>query len=230
MYKPQAYLGKKPNDKEGIEKYNKDADAIKALGFDLAMHTLISNGFRKSAFNYASMLPTRFATEPIVRFGDDLPPISISEYLHDQFAMMNSGTYFTGEDLIRFFRIFGEIRPGGTNLVDRKNFENSDPLAAEIEIPADSPYPAKIRVFRNKKFSDVYVLDEKNSTTTTLKYLSLYKTGNNKKHIVGGEWLNKKKIGNTTYEDFQGLFSLPFESDSFDTVPSDVTQICMLSK
>ena len=230
MYMPEAYLGKKPKDEAGIKNYNKDADAIKALGFDLAMHTLISNGFRKSAFNYASMLPTRFTTEPIVRLGEDLPPISVAEYLHDQFAMMNSGTYFTGEDLIRFFRIFGEMRPGGVNLVDRKNFDNSDPLAAEIEIENDSTFPAKIRVFRNKKFSDIYLLDEKNSTTQTLKYLSLYKTGNNKKHIVGGEWLGKKKVGNSTFEDFQGVFNLPFESESFDTVPSDVTQICMLSK
>ena len=74
------------------------------------------------------------------------------------------------------------------------------------------------------------MLDEKNSTNQTLKYLSLYKTGNNKKHIVGGEWLGKKKVGNSTFEDFQGVFNLPFESESFDTVPSDVTQICMLSK
>ena len=230
MYFPQSYLGKKPKDEAAIKAYNKDADTIKALGFDLAMHTFISNGFRKSAFNYAEMLPTRFATEPIARLGEDLEPISIAEYLHDQFALMNSGNYFTADDLRRFFRIFGEMRPGGVNLVDRKNFDNSEPLAAEIIIESESKIPAKIIVIRNKKFSDTYLLDEKNSTNQTLKYLSLYKTGNNKKHIVGGDWLNKKKVGNTTFEEMEGVFSIPFENESFDTVPTDVTQICMLPK
>ena len=230
MYMPQAYLGKKPKDEAKLKVYNKDADTIKALGFDLAIHTLISNGFRKSAFNYASMLPTRFLTEPIARLGEDLDPISISEYLHDQFAMMNSGRYFTPDDLRTFFRIFGEVRPGGANLVDRKNFDNSDPLEKEITFESEGGIPQKVIVIKNKKYSDIYMLDEKNSSDRTLKYLSLYKTGNNKKHIVGGDWINKKTVGNVPVNEMEGIFSIPFENESFDSIPTDVTQICMLPK
>jgi len=60
-------------------------------------------------------------------------------------------------------------------------------------------------------------------------YLSLNKTANKKKHIVGGEYLNIKVVGKETSIDsilpfFKGLYI----AGAKKVDPADVTQICML--
>jgi hypothetical protein len=236
MYRPEAYLTKPGKDatEQTIQKYKGSIEEIKKIGFDLSMHTLISNGFRKSAFNYATMIPPQFWLQPLKREMAGLPDISVADYLHKQSMNMQTGNYFTAEDLVKFFRIFGEIRPGGSNLTDRQSLGITvTKLAKEhyTNVEKYGGYPPAVMVFRTKKGeSGVYVLSPnyKQGSDKAL-YLSLNKTANTKKHIVGGEYLNIKVVGKETSIDsvlpfFQGLYI----AGAKKVAPSDVTQICML--
>lgn len=236
MYRPEAYLTKPGKDatEQAIEKYKGSIEEIKKIGFDLCMHTLISNGFRKSAFNYATMIPPQLWLQPLKREMAGLTDISVADYLHKQSTNMQTGNYFTAEDLVKFFRVFGEIRPGGSNLTDRQSLgETVTKLAKEhyTNVEKYGGYPPAVMVFRTKKGeSDVYVLSPnyKQGSDKAL-YLSLNKTANTKKHIVGGEYLNIKVVGKETSIDsilpfFKGLYI----AGAKKVFPADVTQICML--
>lgn len=236
MYRPEAYITKpgKGADEQAIAKYKASIEEIKKIGFDLCMHTLISNGFRKSAFNYASMIPPQFWLQPLKREMAGLPDISVSDYLHKQSMNMQTGNYFTSQDLVKFFRVFGEIRPGGSNLTDRHTFgDKVSKLAKEhfINVQKYGGYPPAVMVLRTQKGdSGVYVLSPNyKQGEDSAVYLSLNKTANSKKHIVGGEYLNIKVVGKETNIDsilpfFQGLYI----AGAKKVDPSDVTQICML--
>jgi hypothetical protein len=236
MYRPEAYLTKpgKGATEQAIQKYKGSIEEIKKIGFDLCMHTLISNGFRKSAFNYATMIPPQFWLQPLKREMAGLPDISVAEYLHKQSMNMQTGNYFTAEDLVKFFRIFGEIRPGGSNLTDRQTLGDTVPKLAKehyTNVEKYGGYPPAVMVFRTQKGeSGVYVLSPNyKQGSDKAVYLSLNKTANKKKHIVGGEYLNIKVVGKETSIDsilpfFKGLYI----AGAKKVDPADVTQICML--
>jgi hypothetical protein len=165
--------------------------------------------------------------------GDKLSDISVAEYLHEQSANMQSGNYFTNEDLIKFFRIFGEIRPGGTNLAERSTLPPTvTKLSPEHNISVEKfgGYPPPIMVIRthNGK-SGIYILSPSYRGGPTANYLSLYGATNNKKHIVGGDYLNIKIVGkDTPIEAVAPTFQGMYLAGVHNVTPSDVTQICML--
>ncbi len=138
--------------------------------------------------------------------------------------------------MIKFFRIFGEMRPGGQNLVERYSSEFK--LAPVETIPySGSPDDiAKIKVFRSgvNQESEIYILDEeatlKNKGNKKAVYLSLYKTSNNKKHIVGGKNLDYTKVGkDQNIEDYRGFFNVYLQTaEPRQTTPDDYVQLCRL--
>ncbi len=200
------------------------------------LHPFIVNGFKNSYASIDSLIPPKFFLEKFDRSGQKLDPISIAEYLHQQSAKINNGNYFTTDDLIRFFRMFGEMRPGGQNLVDRYTTEFTLAPVETVSYSGDIDNLAKIKVFRSSlnQESEIYLLDEEatlKSSKTKAVYLSLYKTSNNKKHIVGGRSLDSVKIGKgQSIEDYKGLFNLYLQTaQPRETTPDDYVQLCRLS-
>jgi hypothetical protein len=242
LYRPEAYLGKlsRTASEEEKKSYKAKADQIRTFGFKIAMHTFISNGFRTSAYNFADLLPANFYTQPLDRIGKldtqgkELKPISIAEYMHEQSMKMQNSSYFTGEDLIRFFRIFGEIRPGGSNLVERSNLAAGKLLKPEVNVPIKKygKNVPKILILRDDKGkTDVYIMDDStySNKNSTAKYLSLRKVNNNKKHIVGGDFLNIKTIGNDVpINEALSLAQLIYDASVNKESTNDVAQLCML--
>ena len=244
LYKPEAYLGFKPKEPEALKKYNADVEKIRQLGFDLCMHTLISNGFRKSAYNYVSMIPPQLWLSPMPRAGvafdmdangKPLKPISVADYMHEQSMKMQSSNYFNGTDLARFFRIYGEIRPGGSNLAERHTFLPSVTKLAKKHTIDTTKYGGNqkapgIMVFRTSKGeSGIYVKADPIKLGNKSVYLDMFGTTNNKKHIVGGDFLKKKTAGDQgDIENILSTLQAYYELASFKVAPSDVTQICML--
>jgi hypothetical protein len=243
LYKTEAYLGLKPKDPAQLEKYNADVAKIKQLGFDLCMHALISNGFRKSAYNYVSMIPPQFWLNPMSREGIEfattadgktLPPISVSDYLHEQSMRMQNSNYYNGEDLARFFRIYAEIRPNGVNLVQRHTFSMKTPKLKETHVIDTKKYGGNqkapgIMVFRTSKGeSGIYIKADPIKSGDKSLYLNMSGTNNNKKHIVGGDFLKKKTINGKSIEDALSMLQSYYDLTSMKVAPSDVAQICML--
>jgi hypothetical protein len=169
----------------------------------------------------------------IDRIAQELPPISIAEYLHEQSARIQGKGYFTNKDLLQFFRIFGEIRPGGFNLADRKNFDNKKVLK---DILVEPSYPGAdhpmIKVFRSDKETGIYVLDTTSKSLANknkVTYVSLRKTSNKNKHLVGGEFLNIKKVpGNYDMEELLNVFQAVLDNTKYTDSPDSVYQLCML--
>ena len=233
IFRPEAYLGRisKKASKEEKEAYVNNVNAIKDLGFKLAMHTFVTNGFKTTAYNYANLLPAAFYKMPIAREGAELKPISIADYIHEQSAkMQRDSNYFDANDLIRFFRIYGEIRPGGFNLTERQTLEAQKPSSTYIvdsnkfggEIPT-------MIVVRGTQESDIFVLDPDTVSKKKLVYLSLRKTSNNKRHIVGGDYLNIKRVGKeTSIDSILGDLQVALDAAPFKENNGDVSQICML--
>lgn len=246
MYKPEAYLGAKPKksaSETDKEKYNKQVETLREIGFDLCIHTLIYNGFRKSAFNYASMIPPQFWLQSLSRDvakamtgNNKLGPISIADFMHQESMKMQTGEYFTVEDLARFFRIYGEIRPGGSNLVDRHSLNDEvSKLGKSHKIKTEkyggNRYAPGIMILRTQKGeSGIYIKANPTEDSKYSVYLNMFKTSNNKKHIVGGDWLNKKSVGNSTegYKNMLGMLQAFYDSASRKAKAQDITQICML--
>jgi len=234
LYRPEAYLPK-----EILKDPKAKAEAqqeIRKFTYQLLLHPFIVNGFKNSYASIDSLIPPKFFLEKFDRSGQKLDPISIAEYLHQQSAKINNGNYFTTDDLIRFFRMFGEMRPGGQNLVDRYTTEFTLAPVETVSYSGDIDNLAKIKVFRSSlnQESEVYLLDEEatlKSSKTKAVYLSLYKTSNNKKHIVGGRSLDSVKIGKgQSIEDYKGLFNLYLQTaQPRETTPDDYVQLCRLS-
>jgi len=235
LYRPESYLAKaKKNATEQEKKQRAQLiNEIKQLGFDFIIHNFIVNGFKPSSTNYMELLPTEFFTEPLDRIAQGLPPISIAEYLHEQSARIQRKGYFTNKDLLQFFRIFGEIRPGGFNLADRKNFDNKKVLK---DILVEPSYPGAdhpmIKVFRSDKETGIYVLDTTSKSLANknkVTYVSLRKTSNKNKHLVGGEFLNIKKVpGNYDMEELLNVFQAVLDNTKYTDSPDSVYQLCML--
>lgn len=238
LYKPEAYLAKpgKNASKEDIDKYKAQVAEIRQIGFDLCMHTLIYNGFRKSAFNYASMIPPQFWLQPMSREVAKLKPISVAEFMHQESGKMQTGEYFTAEDLARFFRIYGEIRPGGSNLVERHSLAKEvTKLSKSHKITTEkyggNLYAPGIMILRTAKGeSGIYIKANPTVDSKYSVYLNMFKTANNKKHIVGGDWLNKKTVGDSTegVANMMNMLQAFYDTASKKVSPQDVTQICML--
>ena len=233
IFRPEAYLGRisKKASKEEKETYVKNVTAIKDLGFKLAMHTLVSNGFKTTAYNYANLLPAAFYRMPISREAAELKPISIADYIHEQSAkMQRDSNYFDAEDLVRFFRIYGEIRPGGFNLAERQTIDATKP-SNTFTVSASKfggEVPTMI-VVRGTENSDIFVLDPDTAAKQKLVYLSLRKTSNNKRHIVGGDYLNIKRVGkDTSIDTILGDLQVSLDAAEFKENNGDVSQICML--
>jgi hypothetical protein len=234
IYKPEAYLAKAKKNATPEEKKKRTEliNEIKQLGFDFIMHNFIVNGFKPSSTNYMELIPTEFFTSPLERISQELPPISVAEYMHEQAAKIQNKGYFTNKDLLQFFRIFGEIRPGGFNLADRKNFDNKKVLK---EVLVEPSYPGAdhpmIKVFRSDKETGIYLLDTtaKTSNKNKVTYVSLRKTSNNNKHLVGGEFLNIKKIpGNYNMEELLDVLQTVLDNTKYTDSPDSVYQLCML--
>ena len=245
LYRPEAYLTKpgKNATEQDKQTYEKQIETIKQIGFDLCMHTLIYNGFRKSAFNYASMIPPQFWLQPLNRDAakattgnNKLEPISVAEFMHQESMKMQTREYFTTEDLARFFRIYGEIRPGGSNLVDRHTLnEEVRKLGSSHTIKTEkyggNRYAPAIIVMRTQKGeSGVYVKANPTADSKYSVYLNMFKTSNNKKHIVGGDWLNKKTVGTSTegFKSVMDMLGAYYDTSSRKPMAQDITQICML--
>jgi hypothetical protein len=238
LYKPEAYVKKTDN----LEEYKKNVEKIRQIGFDLCMHALISNGFRKSAFNYVSMIPPQFWLNPMSRevntaiTGKTLKPISVADYMHGESAKMQTGKYFDAEDLARFFRVYGEIRPGGRNLLQRHSLGPEYTKLEKVHKISNKKFGGNqeapgVMVFRTSKGeSGVYVKANPTETTDKTVYLSMFGTTNNKKHIVGGDWLNKRTFGDSTENanNIMSMLQAYYDATSTKVAQSDVTQICML--
>jgi hypothetical protein len=58
----------------------------------------------------------------------------------------------------------------------------------------------------------------------------MFGTTNNKKHIVGGDWLNKRTFGDSTENanNIMSMLQAYYDATSTKVAQSDVTQICML--
>jgi len=234
LFRPEAYLPK-----ETLKDSKAKAEAVQEIRkftYQLLIHPFIVGGFKNSYASIDSLIPPKFFLEKFDRSGVKLEPISIAEYLHQQSLKMNNTNYFNTDDLIKFFRIFGEMRPGGQNLVERYSSEFK--LAPVETIPySGSPDDiAKIKVFRSgvNQESEIYILDEeatlKNKGNKKAVYLSLYKTSNNKKHIVGGKNLDYTKVGkDQNIEDYRGFFNVYLQTaEPRQTTPDDYVQLCRL--
>jgi hypothetical protein len=196
------------------------------------MHNFIAYGLKSTGFNILDLAPTKFYLQKFDRTTQGLEPISIANYVHEQTDKILKGNYFDETDLIRFFRMFGEIRPGGKNLVERytpKDEVELKPVMYRKVKPGKTP--ANILVIRpaDGDKSEIYILDTQNTNKSKAKYLSLYKTSNNKKHIVGGKDLDITKIGNeSSVVDIQGLLNAALASNSQKSTPENLFQLCML--
>lgn len=233
LFRPEAYLGRisKKATKEEKQTYVNNVTAIKDLGFKLAMHTFISNGFKTTAYNYANLLPAAFYKMPIAREGAELKPISIADYIHEQSGkIQRDSNYFDAQDLVRFFRVYGQIRPGGFNLAERQTIEATKPSSTYIVDASKfgGEIPTMI-VVRGTEDSDIFVLDPDTVSKKKLVYLSLRKTSNNKRHIVGGDFLNIKRVGKeTSLDTILGDLQVSLDAAPFKENNGDVSQICML--
>ena len=205
---------------------------ITSLTRKLIMHNFIAYGFKSTGFNILDLAPAKFYLQKFDRTSQNLEPISIATYVHEQTNKILKGNYFDETDLIRFFRMFGEIRPGGKNLVERYTPKETVVLKPVMyRTIKEGKIPENILVIRPNEGdkSEIYILDTQNSTKTKAKYLSLYKTSNNKKHIVGGRELDITKIGNeSTIVDIKGMLNAALASNSKNSPPDNVFQLCML--
>ena len=205
---------------------------ITSFARKLVMHNFIAYGLKNTGFNILDLAPTKFYLQKFDRTTQGLEPISIANYVHEQTDKILKGNYFDETDLIRFFRMFGEIRPGGKNLVERytpKDEVELKPVMYRKVKPGKTP--ANILVIRpaDGDKSEIYILDTQNTNKSKAKYLSLYKTSNNKKHIVGGKDLDITKIGNeSSVVDIQGLLNAALASNSQKSTPENLFQLCML--
>jgi hypothetical protein len=232
LYRPEKFLPrlKKGASKEAVAERKKNAEEIKTIANKLAIHTLIANGFKQTPFNFAELIPPRFLKQPMDRSLEDLEPISISDYLNEQSLKMANGRYFEGEDMIRFLRIFGEMRPGGSNLVQRKNLDETGKPAKEIDINLEEyATTPKALVVRTKTDSDIYILGEVSKDGKVGKYLALGKTTNEGKHVVGGAYLSSKVVGKGRPIDtiLEGM-TIQLNNTMNQDKNGDITQICML--
>ncbi len=205
---------------------------ITSLTRKLVMHNFIAYGFKSTGFNILDLAPTKFYLQKFDRTSQNLEPISIATYIHEQTDKILKGNYFDETDLIRFFRMFGEIRPGGKNLVERYTPKEAVDLKPVMyRTIAEGKIPENILVIRPTEGdkSEIYILDTQNSSKTKAKYLSLYKTSNNKKHIVGGKELDSTKIGNeSTIVDITGMLNAALASNSKNSSLDNLFQLCML--
>jgi hypothetical protein len=232
LYRPEKFLPRlrKGATEKEIAERKKGVEDIKTLGNKLAMHTLIANGFKQTPFNFADLLPPRFLTQPMDRTAEDLEPISISDYLHEQAMKMANGRYFEGEDMLRFLRIFGEMRPGGSNLLQRKNFDEVGKPDKEIDINLEeySSIPSAL-VVRTKTDSDVYILGSISKDGKIGKYMVLGKTTNEKKHLVGGATLYPRVVGKSKpIDSVIEKLDVFLDNTMDEEKKGDITQICML--
>ena len=232
MYRPNKFVAKLPKDASADQKEarEKSIQEIKDLGLKLAMHTFIANGFRQNAFNFADLLPPRFLKQPFDRTDEGLEPISIADYLNEQSMKMANERYFEADDMFRFLRMFGEIRPGGANLVERENFDNTGKLAAEINVDLGkyAVVPSVI-VGRSQADSQIYMLSSISKDEKSGKYVSIRKTSNEKRHIVGGDYLSIDVLGNRQPVDtVLERLSIMLDNTMNEDKDGDITQICML--
>ncbi len=209
----------------------KAAKDIKKLGLDLCLHTIIGNGFKKNAFNYIGLIPDSFYTHAFER-RNNKEAISINDYLLEQGRLISSrpNTYFSKKELIRFFRIFGEMISDGKVLVQRKNFRDAKTVVpAEFTIPEgnDSTYTMLIGSFGKGKSrkTGVFIKNQDKSDSSKSVYVNISKTSNNKKHILGGDFLNKDEAG----LEFAFSAAAPVLDTAKNQPPrTDVIQLCML--
>ena len=232
LYRPEKFVTRLPKDatNEQKETRKKSVQEIKDLGLKLAMHTFIANGFRQSAFNFADLLPPRFLKQPLDRSLEELEPISIADYLNEQSMKMANERYFEAEDMFRFLRIFGEIRPGGSNLVERENFDNTGKLKPEIVVDLEkyAIIPSVI-VGRSQADSQIYMLSSMAKDGKSGTYVSIRKTSNEKRHVVGGDFLSIEVLANKEPIDtVLERLSIMLDNTMHEDKNGDITQICML--
>lgn len=232
LYRPEKFVAKLPKNasNEQKEARKNSVREIKELGMKLAMHTLIANGFRQSAFNFADLLPPRFLKQPLDRSLAELEPISIADYLNEQSMKMANERYFEAEDIFRFLRMFGEIRPGGANLAERENFDNAKKMESEITVNLEkyAVVPSVI-VGRSKTDSQIYMLSSMAKDGKTGKYVSIRKVSNEKRHVVGGDYLSIDVLGNgKSVDNILERLSIMLDNTMNQDKNGDITQICML--
>jgi len=232
LYRPEKFVAKLPKNasNEQKEARKNSVREIKELGMKLAMHTLIANGFRQSAFNFADLLPPRFLKQPLDRSLAELEPISIADYLNEQSMKMANERYFEAEDIFRFIRMFGEIRPGGANLAERENFDNAKKMESEITVNLEkyAVVPSVI-VGRSKTDSQIYMLSSMAKDGKTGKYVSIRKVSNEKRHVVGGDYLSIDVLGNgKSVDNILERLSIMLDNTMNQDKNGDITQICML--
>lgn len=223
--RPQFYL-------EGVnfsskEDKDKALEEIKQLGLNLCMHTLISDAFKKNASNYIGLIPDSFFLHKFNR-RKDKPPISINDYFLEQGRVISnsSKSYFSKEDLVRYLRIFGESLSGGRPLVIRKNFKDKKfTNTLKLAEPSDSSPMIIVAGFgtgKNRKTA-IMVKDFSQSGSDHVTYLNIYKTSNNKKHLFGGDFLNKSDISFA-----ESAAEATITEAASENPKMDVIQLCML--
>jgi hypothetical protein len=143
---------------------------------------------------------------------------------------MANERYFEAEDMFRFLRIFGEIRPGGSNLVERENFDNTGKLKPEIVVDLEkyAIIPSVI-VGRSQADSQIYMLSSMAKDGKSGTYVSIRKTSNEKRHVVGGDFLSIEVLANKEPIDtVLERLSIMLDNTMHEDKNGDITQICML--
>jgi hypothetical protein len=122
------------------------------------------------------------------------------------------------------------MRPGGSNLLQRKNFDAVGKPEKEVDVNLEeySSTPQTL-VIRTKTDSDIYILGDISKDGKTGRYMLLGKTTNERKHIVGGSTLYPRVVGKS-----KPIDSVIEKLDIFvdntinEEKNGDITQICML--
>lgn len=134
LFNPQVYVAGDKTIDEGGKYLSKDTaiavNEIKRMGVNLAMNTFFVNGFRQGASSYSDIVPIEFFTSPMkLTLGKPQPGVAVSDkmsvldFFRQEANKVKDPSYFNNEDLVKYMALFGKMRAGGSNLLNRETVE-----------------------------------------------------------------------------------------------------------
>ena len=154
MFSPQLFLNIPASDVKIVDgviqdpELKKQADRIKGLGQQLAMHSFLSNGFRQGASSYHDIIPVEFFSVKQNVGGEKR---SILDFLHDESDKLANPNYFNAVDLLSFMQLFGPMKAEGRPLLTRKSSKQLNNKTTELKSSTNKPF----LVFSNRKTNQI---------------------------------------------------------------------------